>query len=264
MKKILVPLGVSANAVHTLKYALALAQSSGAQLFVMDAFTPSFHNTYILNARDAVNRNNAKRLKELIASIDSGTTEIQWVTYEGDLLQGIDALDKQVNLDIIVTGPMPNADDPTIFLGPTAGRVVKKTNLPVMVVPEETHFTPYKKALFAFKRGEVKGHRSLEPLRKLHEKYTFLLQLLLVKIPGQKRKEQQIDHEVVELSNDLRITENPTVYQGVLEHFREYQPDLLVVFARERGFFEKLLTADVVYKKDFFTKVPLLVLKNRR
>jgi hypothetical protein len=38
---------------------------------------------------------------------------------------------------------------------------------------------------------------------------------------------------------------------------------MLVVFARKRGFFEKLMESDMVYKKDFFTKIPLLVLKNR-
>jgi hypothetical protein len=38
---------------------------------------------------------------------------------------------------------------------------------------------------------------------------------------------------------------------------------LLVVFARKRGFFEKLMGSDVIYKKDFYAKTPLLVLKNR-
>ena len=85
-----------------------------------------------------------------------------------------------------------------------------------------------------------------------------------MKVPDQSRKEQQIDHEIVELSDRMSSTENGTVYQGVLEYFQSVQPDLLIVFARKRGFFEKLIESDVVLKKDFFTKTPLLVLKNRK
>ena len=90
------------------------------------------------------------------------------------------------------------------------------------------------------------------------------MNLLLVKVPGQERKDQQIDHEIVELSNTMISTENGTVYQGVLEYFRTVKPDLLTVFARKRGFFAKLIETDVVLKKDFYTKTPLLVLKNRK
>jgi hypothetical protein len=48
-----------------------------------------------------------------------------------------------------------------------------------------------------------------------------------------------------------------------LEHFQANQPQMLVVFKRARGFFEKLWEPDVIYKKDFYCKVPLLVLKNK-
>jgi hypothetical protein len=50
---------------------------------------------------------------------------------------------------------------------------------------------------------------------------------------------------------------------GVLEHFQANQPDMLVVFKRERGFFEKLWETDIVFKKDFYCTLPLLILKNK-
>jgi hypothetical protein len=48
-----------------------------------------------------------------------------------------------------------------------------------------------------------------------------------------------------------------------LEHFHSHEPDLLTVFRRERGFFEKLWETNVVYKREFYCSVPLLVLKHR-
>jgi hypothetical protein len=38
---------------------------------------------------------------------------------------------------------------------------------------------------------------------------------------------------------------------------------MLVAFKRERGFFEKLWETDIIFKKDFYCTVPLLVLKNK-
>ena len=37
-------------------------------------------------------------------------------------------------------------------------------------------------------------------------------------------------------SEGLIYSENATVYQGVLEQFQSNNPDMLVVFKRERGF----------------------------
>jgi nucleotide-binding universal stress UspA family protein len=263
MKNILVPLGISDNSEHTLGYAIDLASTTQAAIYVMDSFNPGFRNAHLLNVKEVVNRNNFNRLKAMVKSIDNRGLSIQMVGYEGDFLFGVNALDEKVGLDLIVCGPMPNSNNDAVFLGPTAGRLAKKTDIPVWIIPEGTHFQTPKKALFAFKQGKVKGERSLHPLKFLQTQFDTQLELLLVKTPGNNRKELQIDHEIVELSDQMTSSENATIYQGVLEHFREVHPDILIVFTRKRGFFEKLIESDVVFKKDFFTKTPLLVIKNR-
>lgn len=263
MKNILLPLGVSDNAKHVLHYAIEFAKTTKATIYIMDAFNPSYPNAHLLNFKEVVNRNNFNRIKELVAAVDHQGISLQMVSYEGDVLAGIVELDKKVGLDLILTGPSPNANDDSIYLGPTAGRLVKKTDIPVWIIPIEAKFSTPKKALFAFKKGQVKGNRSLAPIHDLQAVFNTEVELLLVKTPGKKREDLQIDHEIVELSDHMTSTENGTVYQGVLEFFRGVQPDVLTVFARQRGFFEKLIASDIVYKKDFYSPIPLLVLKNR-
>ena len=264
MKNILVPLGISDNSEQTLVYAIGLVSKTQAAIYVMDSFNPSFVNAHLLNVKEVVKRNNFNRIKALVKSIDHHGLSIQMVSYEGEFLVGVNALDEKVGLDLIVCGSMPNSNNDVIFLGPTPGRLVKKTDIPVWIIPEGAIFQAPKKALFAFKKGKVKGERSLLPLKFLQDQFNTQLELLLVKTPGQNRKELQIDHEIVELSDQMTSSENATIYQGVLEHFRQVHPDILIVFARKRGFFEKLIASDVVFKKDFFTKTPLLVIKNRQ
>jgi hypothetical protein len=100
-------------------------------------------------------------------------------------------------------------------------------------------------------------------LVNIQDQFNSILRLLLVKVPGFANRNHQISDEVLKRAEQLLYSENATVYQGVLEHFQAYQPDMLVVFKRERGFFEKLWEPDLIYKKDFYCTVPLLVLKNK-
>ena len=117
--------------------------------------------------------------------------------------------------------------------------------------------------LLAFKTGEVKASSTLDPLIKIQDQFESKLKLLLVKVPGFANRNHQLNDELLQRSNKLIYSENATVYQGVLEHFQANQPDFLVAFKRERGFFEKLWEPDLIYKKDFYCTVPLLVLKNK-
>jgi hypothetical protein len=85
----------------------------------------------------------------------------------------------------------------------------------------------------------------------------------LVKVPGFANRNHPLNDELMQRSDQMLFSENATVYQGVLEHFQANKPDMLVVFKRERGFFEKLWETDFVFKKDFYCTIPLLILKNK-
>ena len=117
--------------------------------------------------------------------------------------------------------------------------------------------------MLAFKSGEVKSIDTLKPLIQFQEKFKTLLKLLLVKVPGFADRNHKLDDNLMKRSEGLIYSENATVYHGVLEQFQSNNPDMLVVFKRERGFFVKLWEPDRIYKRDFFCTIPLLVLKNK-
>ena len=56
-------------------------------------------------------------------------------------------------------------------------------------------------------------------------------------------------------------TENATTFQGVLEHYKEFNPEILGVVRRKRGFFTKMWEKNSILKRDFYvTTFPVLVL----
>ena len=150
-----------------------------------------------------------------------------------------------------------------VFLGKTTGKIIKQTSIPVLVVPTGYSFAPFTSVLTAFKSGIIQQKNVLKPLQQIKEKFNASVHLLLVKTPGYKDEDLILDKDLENLKTSAITTENATTYQGVLEKFESYSPDLLCVFRRKRGFFKKLWEKNTILKKEFYCTVPLLVLNGR-
>ncbi len=263
MQNILVPIGTSKHAENTLAYALTFAAHFKSTVYVIDAYPIHSSKVILTNVNSRLQDDNIKRIKGLVSKIASKEQSIKIVSSEHDLIGTIKNLNEKIGLDLIVTAPLNNEINDEVFLGRIAGSVIKRTLIPVLVAPLETSFSPPDRMLMAFKTGEVKASSTLNPLISIQDQFNSKLKLLLVKVPGFANRNHQLNDELMQRSEQLLYSENATVYQGVLEHFQANQPDFLVAFKRERGFFEKLWEPDLIYKKDFYCTVPLLVLKNK-
>ena len=263
MQNLLVPLGTSAHAESTLAYAVAFASHFKSTIYVIDAYPVHSSMATLSNVSARIEEDNLKQIRALVAKTPYKKNLIKLVSSERDLIGTIKNLDKTIGLDLIIVAPLNNEINEEVFLGRIAGSMIKRTQIPVLVAPLEKPFKVPERLLLAFKTGEVKAMSTLTPLIHIQDKFTALLKLLLVKVPGFANRTHQLSDALMQRAEQLLYSENATVYQGVLEHFQANQPDLLVAFKRERGFFEKLWEPDLIYKKDFYCTVPLLVLKNK-
>ena len=263
MQNILVPVGVSKYAKGTLSYAIDLASHFKCNVYVIDAFPAHSSLTILSNVNARLEIKNVQRIKKMVASITTKKDQVKIVSSERDLVGTIRKLDQELGLDLIVTGPLSNEINEAVFLGKIAGSMIKRTEVPVIIAPLDKTFTPSKKMLLAFRTGEVKISSTLNALMYFQDSFLASLKLLLVKVPGFANRNHQLNDELMQRSDQMLFSENATVYQGVLEHFQANQPDMLIVFKRERGFFEKLWETDIVFKKDFYCTIPLLILKNK-
>jgi len=261
MKNILVPIGILPNTHYTLQYAIDFSAYFKANIFLIDIYNLVPSAASLVNIKKVVKSKNKNRIKEIIAKVNTKNTELKVVNFEGNILDGIENLNNQLKIDLIIIGQKSNDINEELFLGQTSGSIVKKTNIPVLLPPNKATFTPPNKALMALKKGKIKGTKTLISLNEMIKKFNFQLHLLLVKTPGLKKEHLNISENVIEIVNKKETTESPTVYQGVLENMKSLSPDFLIVIRRKRGFFEKLWESNVVYKKDFHCNIPLLVLK---
>ncbi|WP_190810219.1 universal stress protein [Flagellimonas sp. S3867] len=264
MNNILVPIGTSPNSKETLQYATDFASNFGAKVFVMDVFSVSSAAGSLANVKEKVAKSSKEQIKEVIDEVNTKNVELKIATYNGDIVDGLNDINNELGIDLIIIAPRSNDIKEELYLGHTTGRIVKQTNIPTLIVPKGTAFKPVKSILTAFGSGILKRNRVLNPLVAIKDKFRAKINLLLVKRPGYSEEDLQVNTALLDISEQLIITEQGTTYLGVLEHFQKQQPNLLCVFRRKRGFFKKLWEKNTVPKSEFFVPIPVLVLSVKK
>lgn len=264
MNNILVPIGTSPDSYLTLQYAIDFASHFGAKVYVMDVFSVISTAGSLASVEKKVAESSKEHLKEVIGKVDTKNIDIKIATYNGDIIDGLTDIDKELGIDLIIIAPRSNDIQEELYLGNTSGRIIKKTDIPTLIVPKGTEFKPIKTVLTAFGSGILKRSRVLDPLISIKNKFKAKINLLLVKRPGYSEEDLKINTALMDICSRLTISENATTYLGVMEHYQKEHPDMLCVFRRKRGFFKKLWEKNTVPKTEFYVPIPVLVLSVKK
>ncbi|OUR91232.1 universal stress protein UspA [Flavobacteriales bacterium 34_180_T64] len=261
MKKILVPVGSSKNAQSHLQYAVDFAKAFGAKVYVVQVFNVYTKAGTMIKVDYILERESRAFLNSHVAKIDTKGVEIITRTLKGELVDTIELICKNSKIDLILLEPRINSENDEVYLGKTSGKIVKQTNIPALIVPEGYKFRPIIYVLMALKSAIIKKEDALVPLISIKDHFKSIVNLLLVKTPHHNDGDFDVNDELKALITNTTYSENGTTYQGVLEHYKDNDPDLLCVVRRKRGFFVKLWEKNKILKKDFQSStLPVLVL----
>ena len=260
MKNILVPVGSSKNAVSHLQYAVDFAHEFGAKIYVIQIFNVYTKAGTMVKVDHILERESLAFLKSHVAKVNTKGVEIIVKTFKGKLIDTLELVCQAADIDLILIEPRTTSIKDEVFLGETSGKIIKQTNIPALIIPEGYIFKPVSHILMALKSAIVKKNDSLVPLKEIKNKFNAQIDLLLVKTPFHNEGDFDVNEELSSLVNETIYSDNPTTYQGVLEHYKTNNPDMLCVVRRKRGFFTKLWENSSILKKDFYTTLPVLVL----
>lgn len=263
MKHILVPIGSTENAKSTLQYAIDFASEMNAKIFVFRAYSSLTRAGTMVNIDAIIARETDLYLRTIVSGCDIKNVEIKLIAAKGGVIDSVETIDQELGIDLIIVGARSNSIKESLFLGRTAGSLVKQATLAVLAIPENYTYKPVSRVLMAFKSGIIKSKTALKPLQIIANKFKTDVHLLLVKTPGYKEEDLILHKELDALHSTLTVTENATTFQGLLEHIKTQNPDMICVFRRKRGFFKKLWEKNTILKEEFYANVPLLVLKGK-
>ena len=123
MKNILVPIGTSSNTINTLQYAIDFAKFFDSKIYLMQAFTFINKAGSIANVEDVVAKNTTEQLEEVLNKVDKKGVSVTITAYNGEVLDGIKAVDQQYGIDLLIMEPRSTDIREEVFLGKTTGKI---------------------------------------------------------------------------------------------------------------------------------------------
>jgi len=261
MKTILVPLGNTDKAINTLQYAIDFASEVNAQIYIVHVFGSAKVTGLLRNIDDVIESRTKKEIVEVLSKVDVKNIDIKAITAKGKILDVIARASKELNVDLIISSANITSADSSLYVGTITGGIVKRTELPMLIIPMNCKFKPFTNSLIGLRSGVIRKQDVLKPLEYLVDCFKMNVNLLHVITPHNKEVDNALHEDFKTISGSISTSENATVYQGVLEHLKTINPDLLCVIRRKRGFFAKLWEQNSIQKIDFESRIPLLVLK---
>ena len=131
MKNLLVPIGSSGNAVNTLQYAIDFAHTVNAKIFVTQVYESTKVAGNLKNIDAFLEEETSKELQEVLSKVHTKNIQISSVTMKGKVLESIQAMSKDLKIDLIVSSAKSVSIDETVYLGRVAGSLVKDIEIPI-------------------------------------------------------------------------------------------------------------------------------------
>lgn len=250
MKNILVPIATREKGINNLTYAVNFASITQARVYVVSINSDGGAESVLRDVLDAVpTMKNVQVVSKILS---------------GDIFDGIQELSRSLKIDLMILSPKSVDISEKLYLGKVTGKIVKQSDVPLLIVPANFLFRKLDKVLMAFKNANYKNNDNFLMLEDFLNIFQSELHLLHVNTPDAPAEAKEISKGLLERSSKVTHTNNATVFQGVLEHYQSINPDLICLLRRRKqNMFEKIWQHDEVYKEEFYSTKPLLILKER-
>lgn len=270
MKTILVPTDYSENAWYAAEYAARIAQKTGVKLVLFHAFELPVVATEIpvyLPNIDEIIHQHRKLLEDLKSQIvHRFPIEVSCEIKIGAVVPELLSIFKELPADLVVIGLRGTNELKLVelLMGSTTGSLIKKGEVPVLVVPPECSHHTIRRILFACDFEPLHGSQALRPLKDISKAFEAMVEILHLPEPvatnHEYGREGYWENEFKELKHGYTFLYNDDIQAGIDQGVEESKADLLVMVPHRHNFFERLLNRGNTQRMIFHTKVPLLAL----
>ena len=276
MKKILVPVDFSTPSENALKVAAKLANKNDAELHVLHVIelAESLFGAEQFNVNDDqiifFMKLASKRFNEFLDKPYLKGLNVKDHVEPGSTAFGIKSLVEDHEIDMIVMGSSGVTGLEEIVIGSNTEKVVRHSEVPVLVVKNEIKDINIKNAVFA-SNFELENVDAFKKAKKFANSFNADMQMLYVNLPGNqfsstteiheqmksflKKVEVPLDKKNIEIFNDY------TIQEGVLNGSEHLKADLIIIPTHGRKglshFFNGSIGEDVVNHSE----LPVLTLK---
>ena len=280
MKKILFPTDFSKTATNAFVYALHLAKSIDAEIFVLHSYEMPIISTtsagqpeLIQGVYESIELNNFERyknegphLRAIAAQYNMEDVKLTYLFEEGLLLSNMRRVIKDEQIDFVVMGTNGDHSLEKKLLGSNTVNVINSIEIPVLSVPANAKF----RSLYCFGFATLLNESDKEGIDRIIQMATNIN--AEVKLLHVLRKENREIVQIIKkwkdyFNNDkvkIYTVLNPNLEESVFYFIDEHLIDVMCIVKRQLNFFERLFTSSLSKQLSYHSNVPLLILPQQK
>lgn len=278
MKRILVPTDFSPTAEKAFRFALDLARRSKGTVVLYHTYIP-VENTFIgtektrkqYNAQSEVNI--VKHLQRLSKKVKADTAGVAVSTIVGrsPLVDNILGFAEDNHIDLIVMGTQGCSGLKRTIIGSVAARIVEKSDLPVLLVPEKYELMEPGKFVFAtnFSNVEKVALAKISEMANLYNAGITIFNFLSIHATHAEKEKEKNDFDTYahylqkELSTykiHFHLLEVSSVTETMETLDKKFPYDVMAMMRRKKTFLKNFFTKSFTQNMAYVTKKPLLII----
>lgn len=253
MQKILTPTDFSDPSVNAVIWAADLACVSGAELYILHVSPlPASYSevpppaSLIQDIHDGAAQH-MQKLKEMLLQHTHDSIRIHTQISQGDVSLEIENLAGKINPFAIVMGPEREGALQRLLTGSHTLAAAQQSRYPVIVVPENCHYSKLKRIGLGVELSEVIETIPVDFIRQLQQQFHASLYVLHINImagamlAGERKEEAGWLFELLkDLEPQYHYLYQENVEEGLCRYAEKYQLDMLIVFPHRRNFVKQL------------------------
>ncbi len=267
MKTVLIATDFSNASRNASYYGIALAKETDANVYLFNAYkvpTPSAGLNLSVSRYDVMMQTD-KRLLEEANMLDPGNKEMEIICDEGPPEETIIKIANEKKVDFIIAGMKGSGKNFKKIFGSTATSLSKKTNIPVIIVPEDAIYKSPGTIVFA-SDTPVTDHEIPEQLTSIIR--LFKSKLYVVKVIGNNNQEffvvpesaQKKETTDRDIEASFQYPKDADIRHTLSDFIDRHQADMIVMMPHKHEWIERLFKKSETKDMIFHTKIPLLIL----
>ncbi|SKB59050.1 universal stress protein [Maribacter arcticus] len=278
MKRILLPTDFSKNAWNAISYAMEFFKEEKCTFYLLHTYTPVYHRMDYVLGVPAFTTIPDSGVDTHLAALDKTFSEVK-KKFKNPLhhfkkLSAFNQLSDEINevaeregIDMVVMGTQGATGAKKIFMGTNTVYVIRKSKVPVLVIPENYKFNGVQKILFPsnyltlYKPKELRPIIEIAKAQKAQITVLYVLEESELDIRQEENKEflRECLEEVAPMFMETRTEYMP---DAIHNYVRDNSIDLLAMMNPKHSFMERLLLQQNVDEIGFQVEIPFLVIRD--
>ncbi|MFT5166889.1 MAG: nucleotide-binding universal stress UspA family protein [Saprospiraceae bacterium] len=268
MKSILVPTDFSANTQTALEYAIDLANQFACKLILFNTYKLSHRAGMFIGVERMMRDESKELMEETLEKTQKKLNEgvlLEGKVAKGEAVSTIIRAAKKLEVSMIVMATQGASGLKEVFIGSTTNGVMIGSKAPVLVVPSEFDYYPFRTIALYADEKMVLNKRSFEALRMIVSRYDASICAFYIGTKTDTVADTVNDSlsgilEGIKFSFHEIAGDDKDINQKIKDFVKSENADMLCMIKRNRGFWDRLFSNSVTTKEVFHSNVPILVL----